>query len=177
MAPASAYDQMLRVCFRAFSQNALTITIPHTRNSYSLSNFFTFLFSRKTVRNSVKDKNKIIKKRTAFSISPPACVYTSIFKTTFRQSIRISSALKDIFQVLRHGLFLRRQHGHNRLFQALGFGRNVKSWIAVQPVLLFENTNQFFPQLIRICFSDITTSKPRGATLQKTALSLYLFSL
>ena len=36
-------------------------------------------------------------KKTAFSISPPACAYNSIFKTTFRQSIRISCALKDIF--------------------------------------------------------------------------------
>ena len=76
--------------FSRILQNALTIPIPHTRNSYSLSSFFTFLFSRKTSINSVKDKSKIIKKRTAFSISPPSCVYNSIFKTTFRQSIRIS---------------------------------------------------------------------------------------
>ena len=83
--------------FSRILQNALTIPIPHTRNSYSLSSFFTFRFSKKTIINSVKDKSKIIKKRTAFSISTPAYIYNSIFKTTFRQSIRISCALKDIF--------------------------------------------------------------------------------
>ena len=97
MATALASDQTLRVCFRAFYKmrspfQSLTQEIPTPSEV-----FFTFRFSKKTIINSVKDKSKIIKKRTAFSISPPACIYNSIFKTTFRQSIRISCALKDIF--------------------------------------------------------------------------------
>mgnify|MGYP004682599741 CR=1 FL=1 len=97
LASASASDQTQAFVFAHFSKCAHHSNPSHIKVSYSCKSFFTFLFSKKTIINSVKDKSKIIKKRTAFSISPPAFVYNSIFKTTFRQSIRISCALKDIF--------------------------------------------------------------------------------
>ncbi|WP_276781399.1 hypothetical protein [Treponema succinifaciens] len=96
-ATASASDQTQAFVFAYFFKirspfQSLTQEIPTPSAA-----FLPSVSAKRQSEIPSKTKAKSSKKRTAFSISTPACIYNSIFKTTFRQSIRISCALKDIF--------------------------------------------------------------------------------
>ena len=96
MASASASDQTQAFVFAHFTKCAHHSNPSHKKFLLPQQLFY-LPFQQKDNQKFRQRQKQNHQKKTAFSISPPACIYNSIFKTTFRQSIRISCALKDIF--------------------------------------------------------------------------------
>ena len=95
MASASASDQTQAFVFAHFTKCAHHSNPSHKKFLLPQQLFY-LPFQQKDNQKFRQRQKQNHQKKTAFSISPPACIYNSIFKTTFRQSIRISCALKDI---------------------------------------------------------------------------------